>query len=117
MAKPAGIECFKGWQWILARMLERLEVTVPHQPAAFRHDLEVKGMRETFGVLTVHLSNAPTPEVQAILEEAHAAARVTCEVCGAAGRMADRHGWISVKCDSHENWAPADGIDDENRPD
>jgi hypothetical protein len=112
MAKSAGIECFKGWQPILARMLERLEAAVPHQPAAFRRDLMVKGMREKFGVLTVYLSKAPTPEVQAILDEAHAAAMVTCEVCGAAGRMADRHGWMSVKCNAHENWAPADGFDD-----
>ena len=24
--------------------------------------------------------------------------------CGAPSRMADRHGWMSVKCDAHENW-------------
>jgi hypothetical protein len=112
IAKGAGIECFKGWQPILARMLERLEATIPHQPAAVRRGLKVKGMREKFGVLTVHLPKGPTPEVQAILDEANAAAMVTCEVCGAPGRMADRHGWMSVKCDAHENWSPADGIND-----
>ena len=112
IAKSAGIECFKGWQPILARMLERLEATVAQQPAAFRRGLEVKGIREKFGVLSVYLSEVPTPEVQAILDEAHAAAMVTCEACGAPGRIADRHGWRSVKCDAHENWSPADGIDD-----
>jgi hypothetical protein len=35
VAKSAGIECFKGWTPILARMLERLEAVIPHQPAAF----------------------------------------------------------------------------------
>jgi len=25
--------------------------------------------------------------------------------------MADRHGWMSVKCDAHENRSPIDGID------
>jgi transcription elongation factor Elf1 len=69
-------------------------------------------MREKFGVLSVYLSKIPPPEVQAILDEAHAAALVTCEVCGAQGRMADRHGWMSVKCDAHENWSPADGFED-----
>ena len=112
IAKSAGIECFKGWQPILTRMLERLESAVAQQPAAFRRGLKVKGIREKFGVLSVYLSKIPTPEVQAILDEAHAAAMVTCEVCGAPGRMADRHGWMSVKCDAHENWAPADGFDD-----
>jgi hypothetical protein len=112
IARSAGIECFKGWQPILARMLERLEAAIPHQPVAFRRGLKVKGMGEKFGVLTVYLSNVPTPEVQAIIDEADAAALVTCEVCGAPGRMADRHGWISVKCDAHENWCVADGFDD-----
>ena len=112
IAKSAGIECFKGWQPILARMLERLEATVGQQPAAFRRGLEVKRIREKFGVLSVYLSKVATPEVQAILDEAHAAAMVTCEVCGAPGRIADRHGWTSVKCDAHQNWSPADAIGD-----
>jgi hypothetical protein len=112
IAKSAGIECFRGWQPILARMLERLEAAAAQQPAAFRRRLEVKGIREKFGVLSVYLSEVPTADVQAILDEAHAAAMVTCEMCGAPGRMADRHGWMSVKCGAHENWSPADGFDD-----
>ena len=51
IAKSAGIECFKGWQPILARMLERLEAAVAQQPAAVGGGLEVKGIREKFGVL------------------------------------------------------------------
>ena len=112
IAKSAGIQCFRGWHPILVRMLERLEAAIPHQPAAFRRGLKVKGMREKFGLLSVYLSKVPTPEVQAILDEADAAAMVACEVCGAPGRMADRHGWMSVKCDAHENWCVADGFDD-----
>src|SRR5688572_20899933 len=86
IAKSAGIECFKGWQPILVRMLERLEAAGAQQPAV-GGGLEVKGIREKFGVLSVYLSEAPTPEEQAILDEAHAAAMVTCEVCGGPGRM------------------------------
>jgi hypothetical protein len=112
IAKSARIECFKGWQPILAGMLERLEATIAQEPAAVRRGRKVTRLREKFGVLRVYLSKVPTPEVQAILDEAHATAMVTCEVCGAPGRMADRHGWISVKCDAHENWSPAGDIDD-----
>jgi hypothetical protein len=115
IAKSAGLECFRGWQPILARMLERLEATVAQQSAAFRRGLEVRRIREKFGVLSVYLSKVPTPEVQAILDDAHAAAMVTCEVCGVPGRMADRHGWMSVKCEAHENWSPADGFEDGRR--
>jgi len=112
IAKTAAIECFKGWQRIVTRMLERLEAAVAQQPAAFRGELDVTRIREKFGVLSVYLSKVPTPEVQVILDEAHAAAMVTCEVCGAPGRMADRHSWMSVKCEAHENWSPADGFND-----
>lgn len=112
IAKSAGIECFKGWRQIVARMLEWLEATIAQQPADFRRGFKVKGIREKFGVLSVYLSKVPTPEVQAILDEAKHAAMVTCEVCGAPGRMADRHGWLSVKCGAHESWSPADGVDD-----
>jgi hypothetical protein len=56
IAKSAGIGCFMGWEPILTRMLERLEATIAQQPAGFRHGLEVKGIREKFGVLSVYLS-------------------------------------------------------------
>ena len=112
MAKSAEFGCFKGWQFVVTGMLEKLEATVAQQRAASGRGLKIEGIREKFGVLSVYLSKVPTPEVQAILDEANAAAMVTCEVCGAPGRMADRHGWMSVKCDAHENWSPADGIDD-----
>jgi hypothetical protein len=111
IAGSAGIECFRGWQPVLPRMLECLEATVAGHPAAYRRGLKVEGIREKFGVLSVYLSNEPTPEVQAILDEAYAAAMARCEVFGAPGRMADRHGWTSVKCGNHENWSAADGAD------
>jgi hypothetical protein len=109
MAQSVGIACFKGWQPILTRLLERLEATIAQQPAATRRGFKIKEIRQKFGTLTVYLSKAP-PEVQAVLDEAHAASMVTCEVCGAPGRLADRRGWTSVKCDAHENWTRFDDI-------
>ncbi|HEY7373758.1 MAG TPA: hypothetical protein VIF57_16475 [Polyangia bacterium] len=64
--------------------------------------------------LATYLSKA-TPEVQAVVDEAQAEALVTCEVCGAPGRLAERRGWISVKCDAHENWTRFDEIGDGRR--
>ena len=109
MAESIGIACFKGWQPILTRLFERLEATIEQQPAAVRRGFKVKEIKQKFGTLTVYLSKAP-PEVQAVLDEAHAASMVTCEVCGAPGRLADRRGWTSVKCDAHENWTRFDEI-------
>ena len=112
MAKSIGIGCFKGWQPILTRMFERLEATISEQPAAARRGFKIREIRQKFGTLTVYLSKE-TPEVQAVVAEAQEAALVTCEVCGAPGRLAERRGWISVKCDAHENWTRFDDIDDQ----
>jgi hypothetical protein len=78
MAKSIGIACFKGWQPILTRLLERLEATIAQQPAATRRGFKIKEIRQKFGTLTVYLSKAP-PEVQAVLDEPHAASMVTHE--------------------------------------
>ncbi|SRR6266508_2612229 len=112
MAKSIEIGCFRGWQPILTRLFEGLETTIGRQPAAVRRGFKIREIRQKFGTLTVYLSNVPTPEVQAILDEAQAAAMVACEVCGAPGRLAERRGWVSVKCDAHENWTRFDDIDD-----
>jgi hypothetical protein len=109
-AKSADFGCFKGWESIVTRMLERLEATIAQEPAAFRRGLKIDGIRQKFGMLSVYLSKVPTPEVQAVLDETLAASLVTCEVCGAPGRLAERRAWISVKCDAHENWTRFDDI-------
>jgi hypothetical protein len=112
MAKSARFQCFRGWQAIVARMLEQLEATISQHPAAFRRDLSVEEIRQKFGTLTVYLSKAPTSEVRAVLAEAHAASMITCEVCGAPGDLADRNGWISVKCATHEGWTRWEEVED-----
>lgn len=112
MAKSIGIGCFKGWQPILTRMFERLEATIAQQRAAARRGFKITEIRQKFGTLTVYFSKA-TPEVQAVVDEAQAASMVTCEVCGSPGRLAERRGWISVKCDAHENWSRFDDIGDQ----
>lgn len=115
MATSIGIGCFKGWQEILTRMFERLEATIAQQPAAAGRGFKIREIRQKFGTLTVYLSNA-TPEVQTVVDKAQAASMVTCEVCGSPGRLAERHGWISVKCDAHEDWSRFDDISDQPRP-
>jgi hypothetical protein len=91
-------------------MLEQLGAVVAEQPAAYRRGLRITGIREKFGVLSVYLSKEATPEMQAIIDVARTAAMVTCEVCGAPGRLAERRAWISVKCDGHENWTRFDDL-------
>jgi hypothetical protein len=82
---------------ILERLLERLSTIVKELPSDERRMFTVVELRQTFGTLTVYLSEAPTPAMWAAIGEASEASMVTCEVCGAPGTLAERHGWTSVR--------------------
>jgi hypothetical protein len=110
LARSVWFECFGGWFPILAHLLERLEAAVAELPAERRGDFKVEQIRQKFGCLIVRLSREGTPEMQAAIDEAQHTANVTCEVCGAPGELAERRGWISVKCPKHENWSRFDDL-------
>jgi hypothetical protein len=68
-------------------------------------------MKEKFGRLAVYLAAAPTVEMLVAIQAAENASVATCEVCGAPGRLEERHGWYSTRCPAHENWSPWDQLD------
>lgn len=104
MARSIGFECFGGWQPILARLFDRLEAAIAVLPAGVSADFHIVQIKQKFGRLTVHLSTEGTAEMQAAVRDAGEASVVTCEVCSAPGRLAERNPWSSVRCASHENW-------------
>jgi hypothetical protein len=110
LARSVGFECFGGWRPILARLLDRLEAATVALPADARGDLFISQIKQKFGRLTVHLSKEGTAEMLAAVREAEEASAVTCEVCSAPGRLAERNAWWSVRCASHENWSRLDGL-------
>lgn len=105
LAKSVGFECFGGWQPILAGLLERLEAMVAELPTDTRQDFRIEQIKQKFGRLLVYLAKEGTVEMQAAIEEAGDTSVVTCEVCSAPGQLAERSGWISVRCSRHENWS------------
>jgi hypothetical protein len=105
-----GIECAAGWRPILVRLLDRLEAAIAAQPAETRDDFRIAQIKEKFGRLTVYLASAGTPAMTAAIGEAGEASLVTCEACGAPGRLAERRLFWSVKCAAHENWTPLDPL-------
>jgi hypothetical protein len=110
IARTAGFSCFGGWKPIVVRLLERLSLIVKELPSDERRTFAVVEIRQKFGTLTVYLSGIPTPAMWVAIGEASEASMVTCEVCGAPGVLAERHGWISVRCAAHENWSRFDQI-------
>jgi len=109
MARSVGFSCFKGWRPILGRLLERLEAAIEAQPVDAQNEFRLRQIKQKFGTLRVYVSGA-TPEMRAAIDEAEQESAFTCEVCGEPGRLADRNGWTSVKCDAHEDWSRLDGV-------
>ena len=108
IARTAGFSCFEGWKPIIVRLLGHLSLVVKELPSDERQTFAVVEIRQKLGTLTVYLSGGPTPAMSEAIDAAREASIVTCEVCGAPGSLAERGGWISVKCDLHENWSRFD---------
>jgi hypothetical protein len=110
LARSVGFECFGGWQPILIRLLDRLEAVIAAQPVDARGDFDIVQIKQKFGRLLVYLSKEGTAEMKAAIQEAEDASVVTCEVCSAPGRLAERNAWWSVRCIAHETWSRLDGM-------
>lgn len=82
-----------GWYAIIAKLAARVEPL-----GAYARDLKSKP-----GGLSVFLGGESTPEVDAAVEEAEARSLVTCESCGAVGRLRQKEGseWLKTTCDAH----------------
>jgi len=84
-----GCEHGDGWEPILRRMCERLEVTKQHVTL-----LQVK---EKWGTLRVYWQGGDE-KVAEIVHAAEDESMSVCELCGNVGRVRDT-GWIVTRCD------------------
>jgi hypothetical protein len=100
-----GIDINVGWRSIMERLLARLEAVIAVQPPDERDRFRILQVKEKFGRLTVYLADS-IAEMDAAIHEASEESIRTCEVCGAAGVLDERHAWWSPRCKAHEAWTP-----------
>jgi hypothetical protein len=103
-----GIECHSGWRQVIEALLEALERAILAEPVERRHGLRIVQLKEKFGRLTVHLASEGTVAMKAAIASAEERSVRTCEVCSAAGVLAERRGWWAARCPAHETWSPMD---------
>ena len=60
----------------------------------------VRQVKEKLGTLRIYVSGA-NDDVRALIERAVERSAVTCEACGAPGRLRRRPGWMRTLCDEH----------------
>lgn len=86
-----GMECGDGWYEILDRAFEKM-YALPEIPVLMQ-------VKEKFGTLRIYLAGY-SDDAEKIVDEAETASEITCEECGAPGKI-NKNGWMSVRCDKH----------------
>ncbi|WP_247461849.1 hypothetical protein [Bradyrhizobium sp. 62] len=98
-------ECGEGWRDLLQRCCVRIEHLLDEDDQF--HFTQIK---EKYGSLRAYWTGRLSPEASARVEEAidlaEARSACTCEVCGAAGRLHDRGGWLATACAEHADGDP-----------
>lgn len=87
-----GFECGSGWFELLKNLVTELE------PLAKKDGIRALQVKEKFGTLRFY-TNYTNPEVDSLIEQAEDRSEVTCEACGAPGKISTNKGWVMCRCD------------------
>lgn len=98
-----------GWRDLVETAVRRIADAVAPAP---RGSLTIGQIKEKFGTIRIYTDrHSPLPDdIGNAIEEAIALAQArsacTCEICGAEGRLFDRHTWLATLCDVHAEGEP-----------
>jgi hypothetical protein len=96
---PFNFECGDGWFELLKDASVRIEALLKQsliEGASIDDLTRAVQVKEKFGTLRFYVDSA-TDEVHAIISEAENLSEVTCEQCGARGRMRGKR-WYYTAC-------------------
>lgn len=96
-----GFECADGWYNILDRLMGSIQNHLDWQN---RNEEKVKQVtldqvKEKFGTLRFYYTGGDDI-ISGMVRMAESMSAVTCEVCGAAGKLRGEH-WLYTACDEH----------------
>jgi hypothetical protein len=91
-----------GWYSLVTTLDEKIAELFP--------DYEIEQVKEKYGTLRYYCSVDGEDSVHTLIEAAEAASRVTCEKCGAPGKLGSSEGWWRTTCAEH---APEGFVPDE----
>lgn len=94
-----GFECGDGWASLLHDACVKLNDLLKKMSPKEREDIKVLQIKEKYGTLRFYIS-AYTDEIDAIISEAEEKSTVTCERCGAHGKLRGSV-WLYTACDEH----------------
>lgn len=97
-AMAFGFACEDGWRDLLWHLFTRIEQTLGDVGnEAETENFEIVQVKQKFGTLRVYAHNT-SPRIKALIQEAIAESRSTCEMCGAPGKLFQNTGWWVTLC-------------------
>lgn len=94
-----GFEHGDGWFQIIWDLSEKLERMILALPEDQREHCSASQVKEKFGLIRFYL-DGETDEMTAAIQEAEDRSAVTCETCGAPGKLTGT-GWLRTACELH----------------
>jgi hypothetical protein len=92
-----GFTCGDGWEPLIRRLSEKLEPLIVGEASEVR----AAQVKEKFGTLRFYIDGPQTIKMEGFVVVAEQESAVTCEVCGAPGKLTGR-GWVRTLCPACE---------------
>jgi len=89
-----GIECGPGW-WDL---IEEASMKIENINRLKGYNIKVNQIKEKFGGLRYYVSHGDD-DVWDIIREAERKSYITCEMCGAPGKIDEEESWSRCRCE------------------
>jgi hypothetical protein len=88
-----------GWHPLIRELSHGIEKIIRAFPLEEQQAIRVVQVKEKFGSLRFYMSFC-VEEIEELITEAENKSAITCDVCGASGRIRGT-GWLSARCDEH----------------
>jgi hypothetical protein len=93
-----GFECSDGWQHILWRLCEQIEIELDKDPE-LKKDFEVVQVKEKFGGLRFY-TNTGNDAIYELISEVENLSYTICEVCGEPATLTENNRWYRTICET-----------------
>lgn len=85
-----GVECDIGWKDIIEPLIKECQ----------EKGITITQIKEKYGTLRFYVAGC-TDEMWDKIEAAELKSAVTCEICGAEGKLRSNGGWLKTLCNKH----------------
>lgn len=91
-----GFTCGDGWEPLIRRCASKIEAEINKLDT---NDIRAKQVKEKFGTIHFRMTRE-TDTIANVIHEAEAESLITCEICGAPGKLNANPHWHRTICEA-----------------